>query len=69
MVELMEKAISRLTSLPADEQARIAQWILDELEDEQRWNELFKQNEGRYGALVAQVFADDDAGLVDDLPD
>ena len=67
MVELMEKAIDKLTHLSPEEQAFFAQWILDELEDEQRWEELFAKSRGRFSKLVAKVLADDDAGLTDEL--
>jgi hypothetical protein len=74
MVELMEKAISQLTQLPPAEQERVAQWILDELEDEKRWDLLFARSQDALAQLADKVLADYEAGLTeeldpDDLPD
>lgn len=42
MIELLEKAIAQLKTLPADEQDAIAARLLSEMEDEQRWKAQFK---------------------------
>lgn len=39
MTTLLEKAIAELAKLPETQQDSMAQWILDELEDETRWNQ------------------------------
>lgn len=39
MTELLERAISKLKTLPDDEQNAIAAMILEELEDERRWDD------------------------------
>lgn len=44
MTKLLEKAISELSKLSDDQQDSMAQWILDELEDEQRWDTAFKNS-------------------------
>lgn len=41
MTELLEHAISRLKTLPSSEQDAIARLILEELEDERRWDMNF----------------------------
>ena len=41
MTELLERAISRLKTLPGDEQNSIATRLLAELEDEQMWKAKF----------------------------
>ena len=41
MTELLERAISRLKTLPDDEQNSIATRLLAELEDEQMWKAQF----------------------------
>lgn len=67
MVELLAQAFDKLAHLPVEEQERIAQLILEEIEDNQQWDELFAKSQGRFSAIVAQIYADDDAGLVEDL--
>ncbi len=41
MTRALDAAIAKLSALPADEQDRIAQWLLDELRDEERWTRQF----------------------------
>jgi hypothetical protein len=44
MTELLEQAIARLKTLPTDEQDAIATLILEELEEEQQWDESFDRS-------------------------
>jgi len=37
----LEAAISRIASLPDDEQERLANWLVAELDDENRWQNSF----------------------------
>ena len=67
MKVLVDKAIATLKKLPIEEQERYARMILDEIADDDHWNELCAKSAGRFSALVAKVYADDDAGLVDDF--
>jgi hypothetical protein len=41
MTELLEQAISRLKTLTPNDQNAIATLILEELEDDRRWDESF----------------------------
>jgi hypothetical protein len=41
MTELLEQAITKLKTMSASEQDSIAATILEELENNLRWNELF----------------------------
>lgn len=41
MTELLEKAIIRLNNLPNEQQDPMARWILEELQDEQKWDTAF----------------------------
>src|SRR5687767_14176311 len=67
MTELLEKAISKLTDLPPNEQDHFAQLILDELENERKWDEFFAKTRGRWGDLRAEVLAEHKAGLTEEL--
>ena len=45
MNDLLQKAFSRASALPADEQERFARFLLAELQSEQKWSELFSRPE------------------------
>ncbi|MGY2976625.1 hypothetical protein ACVWYZ_002566 [Thermostichus sp. MS-CIW-37] len=58
MTELLEKAISKLKALPTEEQNAIASLILDELEDDQRWEESFASSADMLAKLGAEAIAE-----------
>ena len=64
MTELLEQAIAKLKSLPAREQDAIAKMILEELEDERRWDRQLEKDvaEGKLEALAEEAIADFEAG-------
>lgn len=62
MTELLESAITRLKKLPDSEQDVIASIILEELEDEQRWDEAFSQSSNLLAKLAASAMAEHHAG-------
>ena len=37
MTQTLDAAIAKLATLPPDEQDRVAQWLLDELRDDEHW--------------------------------
>jgi hypothetical protein len=62
MTELLEQAIARLKNLPSDEQNAIAAMILEELEDDQRWDESFARSSDLLANLAAETMAEYRAG-------
>jgi hypothetical protein len=52
MTSLLEKALRKAARLPAAEQDRIAQVILDEIEDEARWQATFVRSQDQLAALA-----------------
>jgi hypothetical protein len=64
MSELMEKAIQKVKQLPEPDQESIASIILQEIDSEHRWAELFGRPEsaGVLARLAAEVLADARAG-------
>ena len=52
MTNLLEKALRKAARLPAAEQDRIAQVILDEIEDETRWQAAFARSQDQLAALA-----------------
>ena len=53
MTSLLEKALRKAGRLPESEQDRIAQVILDEIEEEARWQASFARSQDQLAALAA----------------
>ena len=62
MTPLLEKALSEVYKLSPEEQDAIASVILEELEDEQRWNKAFAESQDKLAQLAHKVRADIKAG-------
>jgi hypothetical protein len=45
MSRALDSAIAKLATLPADEQDRIARWLLDELRDEEHWERQYSASQ------------------------
>ncbi|UBF26830.1 hypothetical protein K9N68_02225 [Kovacikia minuta CCNUW1] len=67
MTELLEQAISRLKSLPAREQDEIAAIILEELEDEARWDATFAKSQDVLAGLASEAMTEYRAGKTQEL--
>jgi hypothetical protein len=67
MVTLLEKAIEQLAKLPDEQQESMAQWILDELEDEQRWDRAFAASLPKLEKLGKKALDDYYAGRTQEL--
>ncbi|HZK82072.1 MAG TPA: hypothetical protein VFC46_13415 [Humisphaera sp.] len=63
----MEQVIAQLLAVPEGEQDRLAQFLLDELEEDQKWTRSTAEREGKLRGLINDVLADDDAGLCEPL--
>jgi hypothetical protein len=66
MTQLLQKAIDAVQQLPPEQQNEIASLILDELKDDQRWDEAFARSEDKLAKLADKVRADIAAGRVRD---
>jgi hypothetical protein len=62
MTRLMKQAIERLGNVPETEQDRLAEFLLNELKEDERWSRSTADNEARLKALVDTVLSDDDRG-------
>lgn len=62
MTDLLERVIARLKTLPASEQDAIAAMILEELEDEVRWDATFAKSQDILAKLAAEAMAEYRAG-------
>ena len=67
MTELLERAVAQVKQLPANEQDAIAAIILEELEDEVRWQEKFARSQDALAKLAAEAMAEDQAGKTQEL--
>lgn len=67
MTELLERAIAKLRTLSASEQDAMASMILEELEDEQRWDEAFSRSPDTLAKLAAEAMNEYRAGKTQEL--
>lgn len=67
MTELLERALARLQTLSESEQNAIASIILDEIEDERRWDEAFSRSPDILAKLAASAMAEYRAGRTQEL--
>lgn len=67
MTELLEQAIARLKTLPSSEQDAIATMIIEELEDERRWDESFARSPDLLAKLAAEAMTEHRAGKTQEL--
>jgi hypothetical protein len=67
MTRALDTAIAKLSALPAEEQDRIARWLLDELGDEEVWARQFADSQDGLSKLAAEARADRAAGRATEL--
>jgi hypothetical protein len=67
MTDLLEQAIARLKTLSTAEQDAIAVMILEELEDEIRWEVTFASSPNTLAKLAAEAMAEYHAGKTQEL--
>jgi hypothetical protein len=67
MARILDDALAKLSALPAEEQERIARWLLDELEDEERWDKQFSTSRDALKKLADEARAERTAGRTTDL--
>lgn len=64
MTKLLDKAITKVHSLSSDKQGFIASVILDELEDDLKWDQAFKETQPQLAKLAENVRGDIKVGKV-----
>ena len=57
MTRTLDSAIAKLEAMPAEEQDRVARWLLDELRDEERWTNLFANSQDALSKLADEARA------------
>ena len=67
MARTLDTAIAKLESLPAEEQDRVARWLLDELHDEELWANQFATSQDALSKLAAEARVERVAGKTTEL--
>ena len=67
MTKLLEEAITKLKILPQNEQNAMASIILDELEDESRWDKSFANSPDLLAKLAGEAMEEYHAGKTQEL--
>jgi len=62
MTQLLEKAISKASKLPEQEQDALAVIVLAEIESEERWTETFAKSQDLLAELAGEARAEHAAG-------
>jgi len=62
MTKLLEKAFRKASALPAREQDSLASLLLEEIESERRWDELFAKSAPQLEQLANEALAEHRAG-------
>jgi len=69
MTRSLKKAFQAASKLPDAEQDALAAAILEELESERRWGELFQRSADPLAKLAKEALAEDRAGRTRPLDD
>ena len=67
MSEMLDKTIEQVKQLPKDRQDAIATFILEEIEDEARWDAAFAKSPEVLERLAEEAEAEDQKGQTEDL--
>jgi hypothetical protein len=67
MTRMLDAAIAKLTTLPDDEQDRVARWLLEELLDDDHWTHQFAGSQDALSKLAAEARADRTQGRATEL--
>ena len=67
MVTKLAEAIARIQQLDEERQEKSAAWILEEIESEQKWDELFATSQDLLEEMADRALAEERAGLTEEL--
>lgn len=67
MTELLERAFAEAAKLPASEQEKLAEWILQEIASDQRWASSFADSAEALDRLANEALKEYRQGLTHDL--
>jgi hypothetical protein len=55
MTKMLDRAFKKASSLPESDQDGLAEWLLEEMESETRWQELFAKSQDVLSRLAAEA--------------
>jgi hypothetical protein len=67
MTKLLEQAIAKARELPEADQDAIGQLVLDEIDSERHWDELFAKSPEKLRKLADHAWAEHEAGKSEPL--
>ena len=67
MTQLLKKAFDQASQLPPEEQDALAQWIMEEMASERRWEEAFRGSADRLKALAEEALQEAREGRTEEL--
>lgn len=67
MTEMLDTAVAKLAALSPEEQDRIAQWLLQELPDEELWDNRFSESQDALSKLAIETRDERAAGNITEL--
>jgi hypothetical protein len=67
MTKLLEKAFEEAAKLPAGDQDSLAEWLLAEIESEERWSRQLTDSADQLAELARRALAEHAAGKTEDL--
>ena len=67
MTSLLEKAFAAASKLPTLEQNILARALLDEIESEKKWDDLFAESEDTLAQLAAEALREEEQGTTTEL--
>jgi hypothetical protein len=67
MTRALDAVVAKLATLSPEEQDRIAEWLLEELRDDEHWSRQFANSQEALGKLAAEARADLAAGRATEL--
>ncbi len=67
MTELLQKAFDRAATLPPEEQDAIATRLIDEIESECKWDDLFSRSQDLLEKMANEALAEHRRGLTEPL--
>jgi len=67
MTTRLEQAFEEASKLPEHEQDALAEWLMAELESENRWDTLFSQSQDTLSKLAREALEEHRRGQTEDL--
>ena len=67
MSKLLEEAFAKLAALPESDQDSIANWLLEELDSEVRWEKLFSESHDALSNLADKALSEHRRGRTKEL--